>query len=337
MDILIVSRTPYRISLFGGGTDFPAWYNEKGGAVIGTTINKYCYLSLRRLPPFFEHKHRIVYSQIELPNKTNEIEHPSVRAVLQNHWSTGGVEVHHQGDLPARSGLGSSSSFTVGLLNAVRALKGDISSPEWLANEAIRIEQEVIGESVGSQDQVWAAHGGTNLIKFGVNGQINVQPLIVNKERLKHLNDHLMLFFTGLSRYAVEIESEKMSRLKDLDSHLYKIYDNVEIASQILQENSGEFLDLGKMLHHSWSLKKELAGGVTNNLIDEIYQQGMSAGAIGGKLLGAGGGGFMMFFASPDVQPQISKRLSKLIEVDFDIGSCGSKIVVYEPNGLEKV
>jgi len=334
---LIVSRTPYRISLFGGGTDFPGWYHKNGGAVIGTTINKYCYLSVRRLPPFFEHKHRIVYSKIELPNHVDDIEHPSVRAVLQEHWAECGLEVHHQGDLPARSGLGSSSSFTVGLLNALRALKGKMSGPEWLANEAIRIEQEVIGESVGSQDQVWAAYGGTNIIKFEVNGKINVQPLIVSKSQVKNLNDHLLLFFTGFSRYAVEIESEKIARLSELDGYLSKLHDMVDSAAQIIQGRSGEVLDLGYMLHESWGIKKQLSGGVTTDAIDDIYREGISAGALGGKLLGAGGGGFMLFFAPPEKHENIRARLNKLIKVDIDVGSCGSKIVVYEPNGLEKV
>lgn len=334
---MIVSRTPYRISLFGGGTDFPGWYHKNGGAVIGTTINKYCYLSVRRLPPFFEHKHRIVYSKIELPNHVDDIEHPSVRAVLQEHWAECGLEVHHQGDLPARSGLGSSSSFTVGLLNALRALKGKMSGPEWLANEAIRIEQEVIGESVGSQDQVWAAYGGTNIIKFEVNGKINVQPLIVSKSQVKNLNDHLLLFFTGFSRYAVEIESEKIARLSELDGYLSKLHDMVDSAAQIIQGRSGEVLDLGYMLHESWGIKKQLSGGVTTDAIDDIYREGISAGALGGKLLGAGGGGFMLFFAPPEKHENIRARLNKLIKVDIDVGSCGSKIVVYEPNGLEKV
>ena len=334
---MIVSRTPYRISLFGGGTDFPGWYHEHGGAVIGTTINKYCYLSVRRLPPFFEHKHRIVYSKIELPSHVNEIQHPSVRAVLQNHWAEGGLEVHHQGDLPARSGLGSSSSFTVGLLHAIRALRGAISGAEWLADEAIRIEQDVIGESVGSQDQVWAAYGGTNIIKFEVGGQVNVQPLIISKKQEHDLNDHLLLFFTGFSRYAVDIESEKMARLKSLDPHLLKLHGLVHDAAKIIQGHEGVITDLGEMLRESWEVKKQLSSGVTTDAIDDIYAQGINAGALGGKLLGAGGGGFMLFFAPPEAHDNIKARLNKLINVDINIGSSGSKIVVYEPNGLERV
>jgi D-glycero-alpha-D-manno-heptose-7-phosphate kinase len=310
---------------------------ENGGAVIGTTINKYCYLSLRRLPPFFEHRHRIVYSKIELTNSINEIEHPSVKAVLENHWKGEGLEVHHQGDLPARSGLGSSSSFTVGLLNAVKALKGEMAGSEWLANEAIRIEQEVIGESVGSQDQVWAAYGGTNLIKFEVGGKINVQPLIISKKTLRNVNDHLLLFFTGFSRLAVEIESEKMANIQALHAHLDKMQRLVFDAQDIFKGQEGSVADLGGMLDYAWSLKKQLSGAVSNHAIDEIYSEGMAAGATGGKLLGAGGGGFMLFFAPPERHQAIRKRLSKLIEVGFEIGSCGSKIVVYEPNGLDHV
>lgn len=332
---MIVSRTPYRISLFGGGTDFPDWYMKNGGSVIGTTINKYCYLSVRRLPPFFEHKHRIVYSNIELPNDVTDIKHPSVKAVMQEHWGDGGLEVHHQGDLPARSGLGSSSSFTVGLLNAVKALKGEVASNDWLAHESIRIEQEVIGESVGSQDQVWAAYGGTNIIRFNENGKIHVEPLIVSEKRLKELSEHMLLFFTGLSRYAVEIEKDKIQNLPKVEPQLNKIQLLVEDAANVIQGKVGNLEDIGYMLDESWAVKKQLSGGVSNALIDDIYSRGLGAGALGGKVLGAGGGGFVLFFAPPEQHQAIREALSDLIHVKFNIGSCGSKIVVYEPNGLE--
>ena len=211
---MIISRTPFRISLFGGGTDYPAWYGEHGGAVIGATINKYCYISIRNLPPFFEHRHRIVYSRIELPKTVAEIDHPSVRAVLQEHNITEGVEIQHHGDLPARSGMGSSSSFTVGLLNAVRAFQGRMSSPEWLATEAIRIEQEVIQEPVGSQDQIWAAYGGANLITFHADGSYQVSPIIMPRERREELESHMLLFFTGFSRIAGAIAAQEIPNLK---------------------------------------------------------------------------------------------------------------------------
>src|SRR5438034_5705196 len=180
---MIMSRTPFRVSLFGGGTDYPTWYRQHGGAVVGTTINKYCYISFRNLPPFFEHRHRIVYSRIELPQSVDEIQHPAVRHILRDSEITDGVEIQHFGDLPARSGLGSSSSFTVGLLNALRAHKGQMSAPEWLAKEAIRMEQQVIREAVGSQDQIWAAYGGTNFIKFQPDGGFEVSPVVMTPQR----------------------------------------------------------------------------------------------------------------------------------------------------------
>src|SRR5215207_6731311 len=199
---MIISRTPFRISLLGGGTDYPGWYRHHGGAVLGTTINKFCYISMRTLPPFFEHRHRIVYSRIELPQTVDEIQHPAVKAVLLEEGIQTGVEVQHHGDLPARSGMGSSSSFTVGLLNTIRAYNGLMSSSEWLAKEAIRIEQDVIRESVGSQDQIWAAYGGTNVITFHPSGTFHVTPIVMPEERRDELQDHMLLFFTGFSRTA---------------------------------------------------------------------------------------------------------------------------------------
>ncbi|MEC7689666.1 MAG: kinase [Pseudomonadota bacterium] len=329
---MIITRTPFRISLFGGGTDYPAWYQEHGGAVVGTTIDKYCYLSVRELPPFFEHKHRIVYSKIENISHVDEIQHPSVKAVLGEWQSQKGVEIHHFSDLPARSGLGSSSAFTVGLLNAIRGIDGKISSAEALGTEAIRIEQDVIGEKVGSQDQIWAAHGGTNFVKFLQNGQIEVSRLIMPKKQHTALNDHILLFFTGLTRIAETIAVKKIENVKAKSAQLNTLKQMALHGRDILQSRNACLEEIGLMLHDAWRLKRELADGISNHNIDQIYDAGISAGALGGKLLGAGGGGFMMFFAPPERHEAIKAAMRQLIYVKCNIGAEGSKIVVYEPN-----
>ena len=333
---MIISRTPYRISLFGGGTDYPSWYRVHGGAVIGTTINKYCYISIRHLPPFFEHRHRIVYSKVELPNTLDAIEHPAVRAVLQERGVEVGVEVQHHGDLPARSGMGSSCSFTVGLLNAVRAFEGQMSSPQWLADEAIRIEQEVMQENVGSQDQIWAAYGGTNVITFCADGTFAVSPLIMPQGVRDELESHMMLFFTRSQRIASTIAGQQISNFAQREVQLNRLRRMVDQATAVLTSAHPPVRDIGLMLDEAWSMKRELADGVSTLAIDEIYREAKNAGALGGKILGAGGGGFMLLFASPENQPKIRERLSRLIEVSFQIGSPGSKIVIYEPEVMEK-
>ena len=332
---MIISRTPFRISLFGGGTDYPAWYSEHGGAVIGTTINKYCYISIRSLPPFFEHRHRIVYSQIELPSSVGEIEHPAVRAVLKEHNVEEGVEIQHHGDLPARSGMGSSSSFTVGLLHAVRAFRGQMSSPRWLAREAIRIEHDVIQEQVGAQDQIWAAYGGTNLITLYPDGKFHVRPIIISPERRKDLEMHMLLFFTGFSRVAGTIAAQEIPNLKRRAPELQSLIQMVHEAACILQDPNRHIREIGTMLQEAWQIKKQLADCVSNGAIDQIYAAAMNAGAAGGKLLGAGGGGFMLVLAEPRYHDRIRQALKGLIEVSFSTGSAGSSIVLYEPDGLE--
>lgn len=332
---MIICRTPFRVSLFGGGTDHPAWYLDHGGSVLGTTINKYCYLAVRTLPPFFEYQHRVVYSRIELVNKISEIVHPSVRACLGEMDVTQGLEIHHDGDLPARSGLGSSSSFTVGLLNALYALRGEMVSSKQLAKEAIRIEQEVIEEAVGSQDQVWAAYGGINRINFSHDGSFDVQPVVITPERRSALNDHMMLFFTGFARTASVVEAEKIANLSKHKTQLRALGAMVDEGMQILQSPNGDVSEIGELLNEGWRLKKEMSDKVTTGAIDEIYDAAMEAGALGGKLLGAGGGGFLLMFVAPENQAKVRERLADLTHVTIKIGSPGSRIVVYEPEGLE--
>jgi D-glycero-alpha-D-manno-heptose-7-phosphate kinase len=330
---MIISRTPFRLSLFGGGTDYPQWYREHGGAVIGTAINKYCYITVRLLPPFFEHRHRIVYSRIELAKAVDDIVHPAVRAVLKEHPVEHGIEIHHDGDLPARSGLGSSSSFTTGLLNALFALQGKMITTRKLAEETIRIEQEVIAESVGSQDQIWAAFGGMARINFHRDGHFDVRPVVVPDGKRQELEGALLLFFTGVSRYASDIAKDKIANLEKRSNQLKTMAQMVDEAEAILSSPARPLSDLGRLLHEGWRLKRELADSISNAHIDEIYDAAREAGAIGGKLLGAGGGGFMAFYAEPSRRQAVIDKLARLIHVPVGIGATGSRIIVYEPDG----
>ncbi len=267
---MIISKTPFRISFFGGGTDYPEWYHENGGSVLATTIDKYCYISCRHLPPFFEHKHRIVYSKIESVKTTEEIQHPVVRAVLSNLSITDGLEIHHDADLPARSGLGSSSSFTVGLINVLNALKGLQISKQDLAKQATYIEQEVLKETVGSQDQVLAAFGGFNRIDFHPDDSFNISPVIINKDLVEQLQSHMLLFFTGLSRFSSDIARDKVSNFTNRFQELTQIKEMVDEGMSILQSPSTPIMDLGKLMHESWKLKRSLSDKVSTPKIDEI-------------------------------------------------------------------
>lgn len=329
---MIISRTPFRISFFGGGTDYPAWYEDNGGAVLATTINKYCYISCRYLPPFFDHKHRIVYSKIENVKDVSEIQHPAVKAALEFKGVKEGVEIHHDGDLPARTGLGSSSSFTVGLLHAIYALKGIMPSKQVLASEAIHVERNILKEHVGSQDQVLAAYGGFNKISFNSDHTFQVSPVILNQARLQQLQDHLMLYFTGLSRHASEIAKKQIENTNKKKAELLAMHQMVDEALNILCDGNRSILDFGRLLHESWRLKKSLTDAISTPYVDEIYDAAHSAGAVGGKLLGAGGGGFMVFLSRPEEQPKIKERLKGLLLVPFKFETSGSQIVVYQPD-----
>ena len=331
--IMIISRTPFRISFLGGGTDYPVWYREQGGAVLATTIDKYCYISCRYLPPFFEHKSRIVYSKIENVKSNSEIEHQAVRGVLQHMGIDSGVEIHHDGDLPARAGLGSSSAFTVGLLNAMTALKGRMLTKMELAKEAIKIEQEILEESVGSQDQVMAAHGGLCRVDFFKNNNINVTPIILSQKRLAEFHDHLLLYFTGFSRTASEVAKEQIETTKHRERELKEMYQMVSEGISILSGENG--LDsFGELLHEAWKLKRSLTSKISTHRINEIYETARESGAIGGKLLGAGGGGFMLIFAKPEHHFKIKEKLSGLLHVPFHFETMGSQIVFYQPSEL---
>jgi D-glycero-alpha-D-manno-heptose-7-phosphate kinase len=323
---MIISRTPFRISFFGGGTDYPAWYRQHGGAVLAATINKYCYLTCRYLPPFFEHRIRIVYSKIENCQRPEEIAHPSARETLRFLKMERGIEIHHDGDLPGRSGMGSSSAFTVGLLNALHALEGRAAGKKQLAVESIHLEQDVLKETVGSQDQVCAAYGGVNRISFLQNGNFTVQPMTLTKERLAELNSHLMLFYTGIKRTASEVASSYAVSMEERASLLTRMHDYVEQSCAIL--NSGRSLAaFGELLHQSWLAKRELSDKVSNPRVDGLFEDARKAGAIGGKLLGAGGGGFILLFVPPEKQAKVRKQLNRLIEVPFEFEFSGSQII----------
>ena len=331
---MIISRTPFRISFFGGGTDYPAWFRQNGGVVLATTIDKYCYISCRFLPQFFEHKYRIVYSRIENVREISEIEHPAARAVLDWMKCDKGLEIHHDGDLPARSGLGSSSSFTVGLINAIMALRGRYITKEQLAKDAIHIEQDVIQENVGSQDQISAAYGGFNRIAFNPDGSFDVAPVIIDRPKLHVLEKHLMLFFTGLSRTASDIAKTQIENLKSHEIELGRMQQMVDEAIGILNGSSNAIDDFGRLLHESWIRKRSLSDKISTPFIDEIYEAARKEGAIGGKILGAGGGGFLLLFVPPEHQDRLRARLNNLIYVQFEFENSGSKIVLYQPDGL---
>ena len=303
---------------------------EHGGIVMGAAINKYSYINARILPPFFSHKHRIVYSKQENIERIDEIKHPSVRETLRFLKVNQGVSIHHDGDLPARSGMGSSSAFTVGLLNSLYALRGRMATKEELMLHAIHIEQNMIKEAVGSQDQAFAAHGGLNAIHFFQNGKIHVAPIVLSPERLKSFNSRLLLFYTGISRVASEITPEQIKNTKKNTKRLIEMKQLTLEAVDLLTSGS-DLNQFGQLLNEAWKIKKSLSTKISNSVIDDYYRRAIKAGAIGGKLLGAGGGGFLLFFVSEESQEQVKTELKDLlcVPVDFDWG--GSRIIVYEP------
>jgi len=323
----IISKTPFRISFFGGGTDYPAWYREHEGAVIGTTIDKYCYLTCRYLPPFFDHRTRIVYSKQECVNDNARIIHPPIRAALSLMEVHDGVEIHHDGDLPARSGLGSSSACTVGILNALYAMQGRRASKMEMTLKAIHIEQNLLGENVGSQDQAFAAHGGFNKILFHPTGQIEVLPVTVMSPRRYALQRNLMFCFTRTTRVASRVAKSVIENIPGRRLELEEMRRMVDVAEEILYE--GNLDDFGRLLHESWALKRSISPHISNSYLDEIYHTARKAGALGGKLIGAGGGGFMVFYVPFEQQDRVKAALSDLVWVPLGFESEGSKIIYY--------
>jgi D-glycero-alpha-D-manno-heptose-7-phosphate kinase len=328
---MIITRTPLRVSFFGGGTDYPVWYKENGGAVLSTAIDKYCYITCRRLPPFFDYRSRISYSKVENVMNNEAIEHPAVRGCLQFMNVSEGVEIHHVADLPARTGLGTSSAFTVGLLLGLYGLADRMRDKHALAQDAIHVEREVLQETVGAQDQVAAAYGGFNHISFAVDGTIQVKPMLAPADRLAEVQNHMALFFTGFARTASEIAKEQVKETHKKGAELTEMFQMVAEAVDIVSNERRKIREFGSLMHESWNLKKSLTTKITNPMIDEIYTAGLEAGAIGGKLLGAGGGGFMLFFVPPEKREALISRLGKLLCVPFGFSNLGSQVVVYEP------
>lgn len=324
---MVISKTPFRISFFGGGTDYPVWYKVHGGQVLSTTIDKYCYISVRNFPPFFPYKYRIVYSKIETVNDINEILHPAVKAALKLFNIKKGLSIHHDGDLPARTGLGSSSAFSVGLLQCLHMLQGANVSKEELAKEAIHFERDILQESVGSQDQVAVVYGGFNKLVFSGEDDVKVEPIEVSKERIKELESHVVLYFTGFSRYASDVAKTQIESTQEKQKELQTMYDMVDEAIRILEDSNKDITEFGKLLHESWQLKKSLTNKISTPEIDAIYERAVRTGAVGGKIVGAGGGGFMLLFIPPEKQAAVKEELKDLLEVRFKFEKEGSQIV----------
>jgi D-glycero-alpha-D-manno-heptose-7-phosphate kinase len=333
---MIISRTPYRVSFFGGGTDYPQWYLKEGGAVLSTTIDKYCYISCRILPPFYELKYRIVWSHIENVSSRSEILHPAVREGLRYLGIDNGIglEIHHYGDLPSRSGMGSSSSFVVGLFKALLALKGRVIGKNELAAMAIEFEQSVLKENVGSQDQVAVTHGGFNTIHFFTTGAVQVEPLTISASRIAELESHLMLLYTGSKRLSSDVAGDFIANFSKKSIILKEMFAMVNAATALLA-GSGNITDFGRLLHESWKLKKSVSDRVSTEIVDLIYETARSNGAIGGKLLGAGSSGFLLLFVPPEKQQQIRKALPLYLTVPFKFETMGSSIIYYERDNYD--
>ena len=320
---MLITRTPFRVSFFGGGTDYSEYFSEYGGSVLSTTIDKYCYVSLRQLPPFFEHQNQLTYSKIERFNQPSEVEHPLVREALQ-YIPTSRVQIAYDADLPACSGVGSSSSFAVGLLQGLHALKKEYPDKKSLADEAIYLERELCAETGGVQDQIAAAFGGFNRIDFSADGY-TVKPVQISKERAEELESNLMLVFTGFTHFSGEISKEQKSNIPTTLDKLHKMKSLVDEAENILV--NGDIDDFGRLLHQTWQYKRTLSNSISNWQIDSIYDRAIKGGALGGKILGAGGGGFMLLYATPENQEKIKSLLSDLKFIPFSFDYTGTKIL----------
>lgn len=326
---MIITKTPFRMSFFGGGTDMPEFFNKYGGAVISTTFDKYCYVTVRHLPPFFDYTSEIVYSKIEQVKSVDEIEHPLVRNAFK-YLDMHELRINYESDLPARSGLGTSSSFAVGLLNAFYALKSKPAPKKQLADDAIYLERVLCRENGGWQDQIAAAYGGLNRIDFK-DGGYTVTPITVSYERKKILNSRLLMFFTGFSRFSSDIQKSTVSSINDKTAELKELLSLVDEAQKILTDGKKDLDDFGRLLDTGWRIKKRTGAKISTGAIDELYEKGIKAGALGGKLLGAGGGGFLVFYVRPEKRAAVIKALSNLLYVPFEFEEEGTKFLYYAP------
>ena len=331
---MIITKTPFRMSFFGGGTDIESYFKENGGAVLSTTFDKYCYVTVRHLPRFFDYKTHLTYSKMEYVNSYDEINHPLIREgmrLLNMHE----LRLTYESDLPARSGLGTSSSFAVGMLNAFYALKGKYADKKKLADEAIYLERVLCNETGGWQDQIAASFGGFNRINFNTNGY-EVIPVIISPERKKKLNDNLLMFFTGFTRFSSDIQkANNVSGSEEKRVRLKKMYELVNEAESILTDKNRDLDDFGKLLDNTWKLKKATGSSISTNSIDELYKTGIEAGALGGKLLGAGGGGFLVFYVQPEKQESVKKAMNHLMHIPFKFEDSGTQVIHYSPEEFE--
>ncbi len=326
---MIITKTPFRMSFFGGGTDMPSFFIKYGGAVISTTFDKYAYVNVRHLPPFMPYYSELCYSRFERVKDLKEIEHPAIREAMRM-LDIHEIRLTYEGDLPARTGLGTSSTFAVGMLNAFYALKGKYVGKRKLAEDAIYLERELCRENGGWQDQIAASYGGLNRIDFS-NNDFKVRPIIIHPDRKNLLNDSLMLFFTGVSRFSSEVQKDTMSKQKDKTAQLKEMLSLVNDAQGILENKHSDLNEFGRLLHHTWELKRMTGGKISNSAIDSLYNRGLKAGALGGKLLGAGGGGFLLFYVEPDKRENLQKELDELMYVPFRFEDEGTSIVHYNP------
>lgn len=325
---MVITQTPFRMSFFGGGTDFPGFYKEHGGAVISTTFDKYCYVNVRHLPPFFEYSTELSYSKIERVKNIDEINHPSIRECMR-YLDMRDIRLTYEADLPAKSGLGTSSSFAVGMLNAFYSLKGKYKSKRELADDAIYLERELCNEAGGVQDQIAVAFGGFNRIDFSADGY-QVTPVVMSNERKEKLNDNLMMFFTGFSRFSSDIQTSTQAVLKDKTAQLLEMYSLVDTAQGILTDKNSDLNDFGRLLDHTWKLKRGITTRISTNSLDEIYEKAMNAGALGGKLLGAGGGGFFVFYVEPEKRQAVMQALDKLLYIPFRFEDSGTRVIYFD-------
>lgn len=328
---MVITRTPFRISFFGGGTDYPAWYRKHGGSVLNATINKYCYINCRFLPPFFKYKYLARYFYREEVNNIEDINHPSIRECLKFMKCKEGIEVLHTADIPALSGVGSSSAFTVGLLNSLTALHGRMIGKRNLAQNALYVEQKMIKENVGSQDQIATVFGGFNRIDFRQDDEFIVHPVTLEYTKLNKLQKNLMLFFTGFTRRASDIAAKQIAQIPNKTEELTRMSIMVDEAINILNRDSDDLRDFGLLLHETWKIKRELSNCVTSTKIDEIYECALKTGAVGGKLCGAGGGGMMLLFVPPEKQPDICTKLKGILHIPFRFEDLGTQIIMYSP------
>ena len=331
---MIITKTPFRMSFFGGGTDIESFFREYGGAVLSTTFDKYCYVTVRHLPRFFDFTTHLTYSKMEFVNSTDEIQHPAIRNAMKM-LDMQEIRLLYEADLPARSGLGTSSSFAVGMLNAFYALKGKYADKKKLADEAIYLERVLCEEAGGWQDQIAASYGGMNRIEFNKNGTYDVRPVIIHPDRKDQLNDNLLMFFTGFTRFSSDLQKANAVGYKEKVKQLQEMYELVDEAQRILEDKHSDLDDFGRLLDTTWRLKRQTGGAITTDSIDDLYEKGIQAGALGGKLLGAGGGGFLVFYVQPERKDAVMKAMSDLLYVPFRFEDGGTRVIHYSPEMFE--